>query len=88
MLFVSDGMGLSGRSKRRERRRQERRDVEPIVLTKKLSEVINGIVLAGHKVGDRLVLAKRQAAMLIAEGWARPVPPHQRRRGECCRGHC
>lgn len=61
-------------------------DVEPVVLTRKLAEVIDDIVLAGHRVGDRLVLARRQAALLIAEGWARRVPPHERRRVTCACG--
>lgn len=58
-------------------------DVEPVVLTRKLADVIDDIVLAGYRVGDRLVLAKRQAALLIAEGWARPVGPDERRRRGC-----
>lgn len=59
-------------------------DVEPVVLTRKLADVINGIVLAGYRVGDRLVLAKREAELLIAEGWAQPVAPDERRRRTCC----
>ncbi len=55
-------------------------EVEPIVLTKKLADALNGIVLAGFKVGDRMCLARKQAAMLIAEGWACPAPAQQRRR--------
>jgi hypothetical protein len=68
--------------RRRERRIVRRResDVEPVVLTKKLADVIDGIVLLGFRVGDRLCLGKRDAALLIAEGWACPVPVHQRRR--------
>lgn len=70
--------------KGRERRRaRQPDDVEPVVLTRKLADVIDGIVLAGYRVGDRLVLARRQAALLIAEGWARPVDPHERRRCPC-----
>lgn len=60
-------------------------DVEPVVLTRKLADVIDDIVLAGYRVGDRLVLARRQAALLIAEGWAQPVGPGRRRRS-CCGG--
>lgn len=52
----------------------------PVILKKKFAEALNGIVLAGFEVGDRLVLAHRQAALLVAEGWACPVPPAQRRR--------
>lgn len=53
--------------------------MEPVVLKKKLAEALNGIVLAGFKVGDRICLRRQQAALLIAEGWACPVPPGQRR---------
>ena len=64
-----------------ERRKQKTTDdLEPVVLKKKLADVLNGIVLAGFQVGDRICLARRQAAVLIAEGWACPVPPGQRRR--------
>ena len=67
--------------KGRERRRAPAPpDVEPVVLTRKLADAIDDIALAGHRVGDRLVLAKRQAALLIAEGWARPVSARRRRR--------
>lgn len=70
--------------KGRERRQlRQSDDVEPVVLTRKLADVIDDIVLAGHRVGDRLVLAKRQAALLIAEGWARPAGPTERRRRDC-----
>jgi hypothetical protein len=55
-------------------------EVEPVVLTRKYAEAIDGISLAGHDVGDRLPLGHRDARMLIAEGWARPTPPDQRRR--------
>ena len=58
-------------------------DLEPVVLKKKLADALNGIVLAGFKVGDRICIARNQARMLIAEGWASPVPPEQRRRTFC-----
>lgn len=54
-------------------------EVEPVVLTRKFSEVIDGIDLSGKGVGDRLPLHPREAVMLIAEGWARPTPLEQRR---------
>lgn len=65
-----------------ERRRSPKsgEDLEPVVLKKKFAEALNGIVLAGFKVGDRLCLGRKQAAMLVAEGWACPVSPEQRRR--------
>ena len=65
------------------RKRKTDPPVEPVILKKKLAEALNGIVLADFKVGDRMCLAPHQAAVLIAEGWAAPVPPHQRRRSEC-----
>jgi hypothetical protein len=39
-------------------------------LTRKYAEAINGIKLSGYVVGDRLRLPERDAALLIAEGWA------------------
>ena len=62
------------------RKEQTNQDLEPVVLKKKLADALNGIVLAGFKVGDRICIARHQAALLIAEGWACPVPPGQRRR--------
>jgi hypothetical protein len=55
-------------------------DVEPVILTRKLAEVVDGINLVGREVGDRLPLSSREADMLIAEGWAQPIPAEQRRR--------
>jgi hypothetical protein len=64
-----------------ERRKQPTSDdMEPVRLKKKLAEVVDGISLAGRRVGDRLALTRDEAALLIAEGWACPVPPGQRRR--------
>jgi hypothetical protein len=54
-------------------------DTEPVVLTRKYAEAIDGVNLAGRAVGDRLPLTRHDAKMLIAEGWARPVPEEQRR---------
>ena len=54
-------------------------EIEPVVLTRKFADVIDGIDLVGRQVGDRLPLHPREADMLIAEGWAQPVPPEQRR---------
>ncbi|MBA3948639.1 MAG: hypothetical protein H0X44_01685 [Acidobacteria bacterium] len=71
---------------RERRQRPQSDDVEPVVLTRKLADVIDDVVLAGHRVGDRVVLAKRQAALLIAEGWARRVAPHERRGRACACG--
>jgi hypothetical protein len=54
--------------------------VEPVVLTRKFADAIDGINLGGHQVGDRLPLSPRDAELLIAEGWAEPMPPELRRR--------
>ena len=54
-------------------------EVEPVVLTRKLANAIDGVSLEGHNVGDRLPLNPHDANMLIAEGWARLVPESQRR---------
>ena len=58
---------------------QDLDEVEPVVLTRKLANAIDGVNLDGHNVGDRLPLSSHDAKMLIAEGWARPVPESQRR---------
>jgi hypothetical protein len=39
-------------------------------LTRKLAEVIDGVDLSGHTVGDAFDLPRRDARLLIAEGWA------------------
>jgi len=58
-----------------ERRRQSpRRRVVPVRLTRKLAEQIDGIDLSRSRVGDRLALSSDEARLLIAEGWAEPVP--------------
>lgn len=57
--------------------------MEPVILTKKFAEALNGILLGGFHVGDRICLAKSQAQLLIAEKWAVPVPLTQRRQSDC-----
>jgi hypothetical protein len=54
-------------------------DVEPVVLTRKLAQAIDGVNLEGRDVGERLPLPRREARLLIAEGWAMPVPLERRR---------
>ena len=44
--------------------------VEPVVLTRKLADVIDGVDLVGKEVGDRIPLSRHEATLLIAEGWA------------------
>jgi hypothetical protein len=48
-------------------------------LTHKYAEVIDGIELSRREVGERLPLTSRDARMLIAEGWAEPVPAEEQR---------
>lgn len=45
-----------------------------IRLTRKLASVLNGIDLSNVHVGDIIFVPDSVAAMLIAEGWAEPVP--------------
>ena len=61
------------------RGRDPRLDVEPVVLTRKYAEAIDGVDLGGREVGDRLPVSRHDAHLLIAEGWARPVPDEERR---------
>jgi len=71
-----------------ERRAREIPDeVEPVVLTRKYAEALDGVNLAGHDVGDRLPLPRRDAHLLIAEGWAEPTPLEQRRRSSTEQHH-
>ena len=63
----------------RRKKREIAQNVEPVFLEKKYAEVINDIELKGYKVGQRICLSRHEARMLIQEGWARPVPPEQRR---------
>jgi hypothetical protein len=76
-----DAHSRDERADRPERRTRNMSDeVEPVVLTRKYAEAIDGVNLAGHDVGDRVPLTRREARMLIAEGWAEPTPPERRRR--------
>jgi hypothetical protein len=42
-------------------------------LTRKYAECLDGVDLSTHHVGQILELPERDAALLIAEGWARPT---------------
>ena len=55
-------------------------EVEPVRLTRKYAEAIDGIDLSQREVGDRLPLPSRDARMLVAEGWAEPVAGEEQRR--------
>jgi len=39
-------------------------------LTKKLAQVINGVDLSNHTVGDVMELPDAKGQLLVAEGWA------------------
>jgi hypothetical protein len=54
-------------------------DVEPVRLTRKYAEAIDGVDLSGRDIGDRLPLPRREARMLLAEGWAQPASSEDRR---------
>lgn len=41
-----------------------------VLLTRKFSNLLNGIDLSRYKKGDTLDLSARDANMLVAEGWA------------------
>jgi hypothetical protein len=42
-------------------------------LTRKHAECLDGVDLSGHRVGQIISLPDRDAALLIAEGWAVPT---------------
>lgn len=48
-------------------------------LTHKYADVIDGVDLSGHHVGERLCLSAGEARLVIAEGWAEPVDDDDRR---------
>src|SRR4051812_5315810 len=54
-------------------------EIEAVVLTRKYAEALDGGNLEGHGVGDRMPLRRRDARLLIAEGWAVPAQVEQRR---------
>ena len=54
-------------------------DMVIIRLTRKYAQVIDGVDISAYRVGDRLPVPASDAKLLLAEGWAEPVPAHQRR---------
>jgi hypothetical protein len=44
-----------------------------VQLIRKLAEKINGIDVSQRRVGDVIDLPRRDAELLVAEGWARPA---------------
>jgi hypothetical protein len=49
-----------------------------IRLTRKLSQQLNGVDISRRRVGDVLDLPRRDAELLLAEGWAQPEPDQAR----------
>jgi hypothetical protein len=49
-------------------------DISAIRLTRKLANEIDGVDLTDRRVGEIMYLPPPQARLLIAEGWAEPVP--------------
>jgi hypothetical protein len=44
-------------------------------LTRKLANCLDGVDVSAYKSGDLLEVTRREAELLIAEGWATPVDP-------------
>lgn len=44
-----------------------------IRLTRKLSQLLNGVDISRRSVGDVIDLPRRDAELLLAEGWALPA---------------
>jgi hypothetical protein len=44
-----------------------------IRLTRKLSQLLNGVDISRQSVGDVIDLPRRDAELLLAEGWALPA---------------
>ena len=51
-----------------------------VVLTRKLAEKIDGVSLKGKQVGQTLDLPRRDAQLLILEGWAELIERRKERR--------
>ena len=58
-------MGLAASKSTRSIRKNVR-----VRLIRKLAEELDGVDLSGRRVGDVLKLTPREAALLVAEGWA------------------
>lgn len=43
-------------------------------LTRKFADMINGIDLSRAQTGEEMLVSARDAAILVAEGWAVPIP--------------
>ena len=49
------------------------RDMVSVRLTHKFAELINGIDLSRVREGEEMQLSRRDASILVAEGWAEPL---------------
>jgi len=58
------------RSRLVERRRDERARTVRVLLTRKLADYLDGIDLSMYREGDMLDVPRREAELLIKEGWA------------------
>jgi hypothetical protein len=47
-------------------------------ITRRLAERVNDVDLSRHRVGDTVDLVRRDAELLIAEGWATPIVVERR----------
>jgi len=56
-------------------------------LTRKLAEMVDGIDLSQFRVGDRVVVTAREAALLTAEGWAEAWPTAFEKRDHTASDH-
>jgi hypothetical protein len=69
-------------------RKQPHQDDAALVrLTRKYADMIDGVDLEDAIVGDRLMLSKRDADVLVAEGWAERVDERRRRPPMLRRAH-
>lgn len=77
------------RSEHRDNRRGDGRSDETasVRLIRKYAEMIDGVSLEDAEVGDRLELPKRDADVLIAEGWAERAADERRVRPLPGRAH-
>jgi hypothetical protein len=79
MQSVRSGRGLPATaddqytSGQPDRRRGERRTNTRVRLIRKLADTLNGIDLSACEVGDVFALSRREAELLIREGWAVPA---------------
>ena len=53
-------------------------DVALVRLIRKYADIIDGVSLQSVEVGDRLELPRRDAEVLVAEGWAERIADERR----------